>query len=78
MKYKGDRDLVSLENFLRESIGLEVEDKEDNELEAKFLVEDGVFMLSNTSFAQVRSHVIYICLAIIPTRLGVDRVKPWN
>ena len=70
MKYKGDRDLVSLENFLRESIGLEVEDKEDDELEAKFLVEDGVFMLSNTSFAQVRSHVIYTCLAIIPISPG--------
>ena len=70
MKYKGDRDLVSLENFLRESIGLEVEDKEDDELEAKFLVEDGVFMLSNTSFAHVRSHVIYICLAIIPISPG--------
>ena len=70
MKYKGDRDLVSLENFLRESIGLEVEDKEDNELEAKFLVEDGVFMLLNTSFAQVRSHVIYTFLAIIPISPG--------
>ena len=70
MKYKGDRDLVSLENFLRESIGLVIEDKEDDELEAKFLVEDGVFMLSNTSFAQVRSHVIYICLAIIPISPG--------
>ena len=69
MKYKGDRDLVSLENFLRESIGLVVEDKEDDELEAKFLVEDGVFMLSNTSFAQVRSHVIYIW-AIIPISPG--------
>ena len=70
MKYKGDRDLVSLENFLRESIGLEVEDKEDDELEAKFLVEDGVFMLSNTSFAQVRSHFIYTFLAIIPISPG--------
>ena len=64
MKYKGDRDLVSLENFLRESIGLEVEDKEDNELEAKFLVEDGVFMLSNTSFAQVRSLAQFFLFAL--------------
>ena len=43
----------SLEIYLRESLGMEIEDKKEEEFEEKFQIEDGVYMLSNTSFSQV-------------------------
>ena len=53
IKYKGDRDLNSLEVYLRESLGMEIEDKKEEEFEEKFQIEDGVYMLTNMSFSQV-------------------------
>ena len=32
---------------------MEIEDKKEEEFEEKFQIEDGVYMLSNTSFSQV-------------------------
>ena len=43
----------SLEVYLRESLGMEIEDQKVEEFEEKFVIEDGVYMLTNTSFSQV-------------------------
>ena len=55
-KYQGDRDLASLEIYLRESLGMEIEDKKVEDVDEKFQIEDGVYMLSNSSFSQVSSN----------------------
>ena len=57
VKYSGDRDFESLEMYVKESLGLEIdkhEDKDDNH-EGGVVIEEGVFMLTNLTFRSVIS-----------------------
>ena len=70
IKYKGDRDLNSLEVYLRESLGMEIEDKKEEEFEEKFQIEDGVYMLTNMSFSQVLANSYCVLMNFFSSRLS--------
>ena len=70
IKYKGDRDLNSLEVYLRESLGMEIEDKKQEEFEEKFQIEDGVYMLTNITFSQVLANSYCVQINFFSSRLS--------
>ena len=52
VKYVGDRDFESMELFIKESLGLAVDDHDnhDDNDEDKFLIEEDVYMLTNKKY----------------------------
>ena len=54
VKFVGDRDLVTLEMFLRESLDMEEENKEDIfEEDENLQIEDGIYILNNLTFNEI-------------------------
>ena len=53
VKYQGNRDIASLEKFIKEKLGLEIADDKLADESDQAVVEDGLYILSSASFGSV-------------------------